>query len=80
MLLPARPGAARMPSAEPLEPSPLNFGVVGLGQMARALLFPLIEAGLIEAPAVRAVVASQASAERLASSHGLAVGTDPAGP
>jgi len=69
-----------MPSAEPLEPSPLNFGVVGLGQMARALLFPLIEAGLIDAPAVRAAVASQASADRLASSHGLAVGTDPAGP
>jgi len=64
--------------AEPVVTAPRTVGVVGLGQMARALLFPLIEAGLIEAPAVRAVVASQASAERLARSHGLAVSTDPA--
>ena len=53
------------------------LGVVGLGRMAQALLFPLLEAGLVEAPAVRAVVASEASALRLAQAHGLAVGTDP---
>ena len=44
--------------------------------MAQALLFPLIESGLVERAAVRAAVASQASAERLAAEHGLAVSTD----
>jgi len=52
------------------------LGVVGLGRMAQALLFPLLEAGLVEAPGVRAVVASQVSAARLAQAHGLAVSTD----
>ena len=55
-----------------------SLGVVGLGRMAQALLFPLLEAGLVEAAGVRAVVASGASAARLAQAHGLAVGTDPA--
>ena len=32
-----------------------TFGVVGLGRMAQALLFPLLEAGLVEPDAVRAV-------------------------
>ena len=54
------------------------LGVVGLGRMAQALLFPLLEAGLVEGAGVRAVVASGASAARLAEAHGLAVGTDPA--
>lgn len=54
-----------------------SLGVVGLGRMAQALLFPLLEAGLVEGSGVRAVVASQASAARLAQAHGLAVGTDP---
>ncbi len=54
-----------------------SLGVVGLGRMAQALLFPLIEAGLVEGAGVRAVVASEASAARLAQAHGLAVGTDP---
>ena len=55
-----------------------SLGVVGLGRMAQALLFPLLEAGLVEGVGVRAVVASEASAARLAQAHGLAVGTDPA--
>ena len=54
-----------------------SLGVVGLGRMAQALLFPLLEAGLVEGAGVRAVVASGASAARLAQTHGLAVGTDP---
>jgi pyrroline-5-carboxylate reductase len=54
-----------------------SLGVVGLGRMAQALLFPLLEAGLVETAGVRAVVASGASAARLAEAHGLAVGTDP---
>jgi pyrroline-5-carboxylate reductase len=54
-----------------------SLGVVGLGRMAQALLFPLLEAGLVEGAGVRAVVASGASAARLAEAHGLAVGTDP---
>ena len=54
-----------------------SLGVVGLGRMAQALLFPLLEAGLVEGAGVRAVVASGASAARLAQAHGLAVGTDP---
>jgi pyrroline-5-carboxylate reductase len=55
-----------------------TFGVVGLGQMAQALLFPLIEAGLVERSAVRAVVAGEATACQLAESHHLQVSTDPA--
>ncbi len=55
-----------------------RFGVVGLGSMAQALLSGLMEAGLIEPGDVRAAVASEASARRLAAEHGLAVGTDPA--
>ena len=55
-----------------------SLGVVGLGRMAQALLFPLLEAGLVEGAGVRAVVASGASVARLAEAHGLAVGTDPA--
>ena len=54
-----------------------SLGVVGLGRMAQALLFPLLEAGLVEGAGVRAVVASEASAARLAQAHGLAVGTNP---
>ncbi len=55
-----------------------SLGVVGLGRMAQALLFPLLEAGLVEGAGVRAVVATGASAARLAQAHGLVVGTDPA--
>jgi pyrroline-5-carboxylate reductase len=52
--------------------------VVGLGVMAQALLVPLLEAGRLEPGAVRAVVARESSARRLAAEHGLAVDTDPA--
>jgi pyrroline-5-carboxylate reductase len=55
-----------------------RFGVVGLGQMALALLLPLIDAGLIDPAEVRAAVASPASAHRLAADHGLVVATDAA--
>ncbi|MEB3199879.1 MAG: pyrroline-5-carboxylate reductase [Synechococcaceae cyanobacterium] len=54
-----------------------SFGVVGLGRMGQALLFPLLDAGLIPREAVRAVVASPASAQRLAAAHGLQVSCDP---
>ena len=58
--------------------SPQSVGVVGLGRMAQALLLPLMECGLVPRERVQAVVASQASAQRLATAHpGLAVGTDP---
>ena len=55
---------------------PAAFGVVGLGRMAQALLRPLLEAGLIRADDVRAVVGSKASAERLSQSFQLAVSTE----
>ena len=55
-----------------------TFGVVGLGRMAQALLFPLLEAGLVQREGVRAVVASEASATCLAQTHGLTVATDAA--
>ena len=45
--------------------------------MAQALLLPLIDSGQVPAAAVRAVVATGASAARLAAQHGLAVATDP---
>ncbi len=59
--------------------SPGTFGVIGLGRMAQALLFPLMASGLLPSERVQAVVASDASAQRLAAAHpGLAVGTDAA--
>jgi pyrroline-5-carboxylate reductase len=42
------------------------------------LLFPLLEAGLVQREGVRAVVASEASATGLAQTHGLTVDTDAA--
>lgn len=54
-----------------------SFGVVGLGRIAQALLFPLLEAGLVQPGDVRAAVATEASAEILRQSHGLMVATDP---
>jgi pyrroline-5-carboxylate reductase len=53
-----------------------SFGIVGLGRMAQALLLPLIADGVIEPAAVRAAVASEASARQLAASLDLAVSTD----
>ena len=59
--------------------SPASFGVIGLGRMAQALLFPLLESGQLKAPGVQAAVASQASAERLRQQRpGLQVSTEPA--
>ena len=55
-----------------------SFGVIGLGRMAQALVSPLIAEGVIAAPAVRAVVASEASAQRLRREHGWAVGIEAA--
>ncbi len=54
-----------------------TFGVVGLGRMARALLLPLLDSGLLERSAIRAVVASEASARRLSDDLGIQVSTDP---
>ena len=57
--------------------APATVGVIGLGRMAQALLFPLLASNRLPRERVRAVVASQASAERLTAAHpGLAVGTD----
>jgi pyrroline-5-carboxylate reductase len=57
--------------------SPANFGVIGLGRMAQALLFPLLESGQLSSAGVQAAVASQASAERLRQQHpGLQVSTE----
>ena len=59
--------------------SPDSFGVIGLGRMAQALLFPLLDSGLVPLAGVRAAVASQASAERLrAARPELAVSTEAA--
>ena len=59
--------------------SPGTFGVIGLGRMAQALLFPLMASGLLPRERVQAVVASDASAQRLAAANpGLAVGTEAA--
>jgi pyrroline-5-carboxylate reductase len=59
--------------------SPASFGVIGLGRMAQALLFPLLESGQLNAAGVQAAVASQASAERLRQQRpGLQVSTEPA--
>jgi len=55
----------------------LRLGILGLGRMARALLLPLLESGDLQAAAVDAVVASEASALRLRQELGIAVGTDP---
>ncbi len=55
-----------------------TVGVVGLGRMARALLLPLLDAGLLERSAVRAAVASEASARRLTDELGIQVSTDAA--
>jgi pyrroline-5-carboxylate reductase len=77
-LPPAPPGAAATRWSEVPDADSGRFGVVGLGRMAQALLFPLIEAGLIEPGDVRAAVASDASARSLAAEHNLMVGTDPA--
>lgn len=57
--------------------SPSTFGVIGLGRMAQALLFPWLESDLVQRASVRAVVASQASAQRLQTEHaGLSVSVD----
>jgi pyrroline-5-carboxylate reductase len=59
--------------------SPDSFGVIGLGRMAQALLFPLLESGLLPPAGVRAAVASEASAERLRTARPeLAVSTEAA--
>ncbi|MGA0022587.1 MAG: pyrroline-5-carboxylate reductase family protein, partial [Vulcanococcus sp.] len=59
--------------------SPASFGVIGLGRMAQALLFPLLESGQLSPAGVQAAVASQASAERLrAQRPDLQVSTDAA--
>ena len=57
--------------------SPSNFGVIGLGRMAQALLFPLLDSGQLSSSGVQAAVASQASAERLRQQRpGLQVSTE----
>ncbi|MFN5464110.1 MAG: pyrroline-5-carboxylate reductase [Cyanobacteriota bacterium] len=61
---------------------PQTFGIVGLGQMAQALLQPWLEDQLVSPACVRAVVATEASRARWEQStlagHSLKVGTDPA--
>jgi len=47
------------------EPLLSGLGIIGLGQMAQALLLPLLEQGDVRPASVRGVVASPASAERL---------------
>ncbi len=58
--------------------SPNSFGVIGLGRMAQALLFPLLESGQVSASGVAAAVASASSADRLRQQRpDLSVSTDP---
>jgi len=58
--------------------SDTSFGVVGLGRMARALLLPLLDAGLVARSAVRATVATESSARCQADELGIQVSTDAA--
>ncbi len=59
--------------------SPTTFGVIGLGRMAQALLFPWMDSGLVEPASVRAAVASGSSVERIhALRPDLPVSTDAA--
>jgi pyrroline-5-carboxylate reductase len=59
--------------------SPSTFGVIGLGRMAQALLFPLLDGGLVAAASVQAAVASDASLQRLRQLRpDLALSTDAA--
>ncbi len=51
--------------------------MIGLGRMARALLMPLLEQGIIPRDQVQAVVGSEESARRLQAELGVAVGCDP---
>ncbi len=53
-----------------------TFGVVGLGRMARALLLPLLDTGLVARSDVSAAVATEASARRLAEELGIQVSTE----
>jgi pyrroline-5-carboxylate reductase len=55
-----------------------TFGVGGLGRMAQALLLPLLDAGLIHRASVRAAVASDSSAAKLAEELGIEVSSDAA--
>ncbi len=55
-----------------------TFGIVGLGRMARALLLPLLDSGLVAPSTVRAAVATEASAEQLTDELGVQVSTDAA--
>ncbi len=55
-----------------------TVGVVGLGRMARALLLPLLDSGLVERSSVRAAVATEASARRLSDELKVQVSTDAA--
>ncbi len=55
-----------------------TVGVVGLGRMARALLLPLLESGRLARSDVRAAVATEASALKLAGELGVQVTTDAA--
>ncbi|NDC35271.1 MAG: pyrroline-5-carboxylate reductase, partial [Synechococcaceae bacterium WB9_2_112] len=54
-----------------------SLGVVGLGRMAQALVRPWLQLGLVRPEQLQAVVASAASASRLAAELPCAVGTDP---
>jgi len=55
-----------------------SLGVVGLGRMAQALVRPWLQLGLVGPGQLQGVVASDASASRLAADLPCAVGTDPA--
>lgn len=55
--------------------APETFGVIGLGRMAQALLSPLLEEGLLPREAVRASVATEASAAAARERLGCAVQT-----
>jgi pyrroline-5-carboxylate reductase len=55
-----------------------TFGIVGLGRMAQALLLPLLDSGLVARSEVRAAVATEASAQKLADEFGVQVSIDAA--
>ncbi|MFM7086407.1 MAG: pyrroline-5-carboxylate reductase [Cyanobium sp.] len=65
-----------MPDPDARHPG-VQLGILGLGRMAQALLLPLLEGNALQPDAVRAAVASDASAGRLREQLGLAVDTDP---
>ena len=60
-----------------VETAGYQLGLIGLGQMAQALLQPLLEQKLFTAQQVVGCVATTASAQKLEQRYGIQVGINP---